>query len=722
MEFASKLHEAVDTHMKGNMEQAERLYREILSENQHEVTALHYLGVLHYQRGDFPGSVELIRQSLSIQPYSAEAMSNLGLALTALGQLDEAEVLYRQAVAIRPDNAESYNNLANVLLVQKKVDESIEACQQAIRLKPNFSYAHYNLGVAFQRKGMSVIAIEAFQRAITVQPNFPEAYCNLALAYVEQGKREDAITAYRKAVELRPNFPEAFNNMGQPLCELGRLEEASDAYRQAVALRPNYIDAVGNLATTLRKRGLLEEALRVYEQGFALCPEKTKAEIEIINLRRHVCEWQNYEADTRRLMELVDQVEPFVLLNAPSTPAQQLACARKWASKLPRGITFDHTRARSPGPIRVGYLSADFRRHATAYLMAELFERHDHSCFEIFAYSYGLDDGSDVRQRLVSSFDHFIDFYSTSRSESAQRIYDDNIDILVDLKGYTGDTRTEILINRPAPVQVSFVGYPGTMGADFIDYIIADSFIAPSEHQPFFDEKIIHLPNAYQPNDTKRQISDRVIMRHECGLPAEGFIFCSFNGSYKITPIFFDVWMRLLKAVPGSVLWLLATTPIIEGNLRREAAARGVAPERLVFAEGMPLPLHLARHRLADLFLDTLPICAHTTASDSLWAGLPILTCVGESFVGRVAGSLLRTAGMPELISYSIEEYEAQALDLATNPHKLSEIKNKLTGQLLTSPLFDIVRYTQDLESAYTYMFKLRMAGETPNPRFADSI
>ncbi|MFA4994585.1 MAG: tetratricopeptide repeat protein [Bdellovibrionales bacterium] len=719
--YESKLHEAVDSHINGRIGDAERLYREVLAGNPQDAIALHYLGIILYHRGEFVEAVDLIRQSLSIQPNSAEAMSNLGLVLVAQEKTEEAIALYRKAIALKPDNADNYNNLASALLIQKKLDESIEASQQAIRLKPSFSIAYYNLGIAIQQKGMSEEAIKTFERAINLQPNFPEAYCNIGLAYMDIGKREEAISAYRKAIELRPNFPEAFNNLGQPLCELRRMEEASDAYRQAVTLRPTYISAVGNLATTLRKQGMLEEALRVYEQGLTFCPGDIKAEIEIMNLRRHVCEWKNFESDTRRLLELADQVEPFVFLNVPSKPEEQLRCARKWASKLTRGTAFDHSRVRTPGRIRIGYLSADFRRHATAYLMAELFERHDHARFEIFAYSYGYDDGSAIRQRLVRSFDHFTDLYSVSRSESAQRIYDDRIDILIDLKGYTGEARTEILVNRPAPIQVNYVGYPGTMGADFIDYIIADSFVAPKEHQPFFDEKIIHLPNAYQPNDTKREISDRVIMRHECKLPDQGFVFCSFNGSYKITPIMFDVWMRLLKAVPGSVLWLLVTTPVIEANIRREAAVRGVASERLVFAEGMDLPLHLARHKLADLFLDTLPICAHTTASDSLWAGLPILTCVGESFVGRVAGSLLRAMDLPELITYSVAEYEAQALELATNPQKLAEIKRKLTDKLLTSSLFNITQYTRDLEDAYTHMYNLRTAVEKTRPRFVDS-
>ncbi len=717
MAFPIKLHQAVDAHLKGDIESAAQLYDEVLRENPREPVALHYYGVLLYQRNELVRSEELIRDSLAVMPDAA-AMGNLGLTLTAMGRLDEAIEYHRQAVALRPENPDGYNNLAAALLVQQKADEALAAASEAVRLRPNFPFAHYNLGCALQRKGRNAEALDAYRKALEAQPNFPEAYCNIGLAYVALGRREEAIEAYRKAIELRPDFPEALNNLGQPLCDLRKLEEATEVYRQAVALRPGYIDAYGNLATTLRKRGLLDQALRVYEEGNAISPGNAKAEIEIANLRRHICEWKNYEADNRRVIELLDHVEPFILLNVPSSPAQQLACARRWASKMPQVTTFDHSRLRAPGRIRIGYLSADFRKHATAFLMAELFEKHDRSQFEIFAYSYGYDDGSEIRQRLIKSFDHFTDFYSTPSHEVAERIYEDQIDILVDLKGYTGESRTDIALYRPAPVQVAYVGFPGTMGADFIDYIIADPFVAPAEHQPFFQEKIVHLPNSYQPNDTKRQISSRVIKRSECFLPNNAFVFCSFNGSYKVTPTFFDVWMRLLKAVPNSVLWLLATSPVVEENLRNEVKKRGVDPQRIIFAEGMDLPLHLARHRLADLFLDTLPICAHTTASDALWAGLPILTCVGETFVGRVAGSLLRAIGLPELIAYSLEEYEAKALDLATHPDKLAKLKKKLETQRTASPLFNIVRYTADLEGAYRYMFELRRDGNSPASRF----
>ena len=369
--------------------------------------------------------------------------------------------------------------------------------------------------------------------------------------------------------------------------------------------------------------------------------------------------------------------------------------------------------ARRPGRIRIGYLSSDFKEHATAFLIAEMLEHHDHERFEIFAYSFSVDDGSEIRRRLIGAFDHFIDIRAASHEAAIRRIHEDGIDILVDLKGYTQDARTEIMAGRPAPIQVAYLGYPGTMGADCIDYVIADHFVVPANQRQHFSEKLVYLPHCYQPNDTQRTVSSLGLTRSQFGLPEDGFVFCSFNGNYKITPSFFDVWMRLLKNTPGSVLWLLETGTRV--NLLREAEARGVDPERIVFAQGLIHSQHLERMALADLFLDSLPVNAHTTASDALWAGLPLLTCAGEAFVGRVAGSILHSIGLPELVTNSLEEYETKALHLAQNPPELKALRERLARNKLTSPLFDIARFTHNLETAYQMMFDRWQEGHLPD-------
>jgi len=409
-------------------------------------------------------------------------------------------------------------------------------------------------------------------------------------------------------------------------------------------------------------------------------------------------------------------VPPFFLLAIEASPAEQLTCARRWVEPFARAVPplpARSFRERQGERIRLGYLSADFHQHATAHLAAELFERHDRTRFEVFAYSYGPDDGSLMRRRLERAFDRFIDVRRLSHAQAAQRIHADAIDILIDLKGHTLNARTAMLAARPAPVQVNYLGYPGTMGADFIDYIIVDRIVAPPADQTYFSEKLVTLPGCYQPTDTRREIAAPPA-RRECGLPPDGCVFCCFNNTYKITPTFFAIWMRLLTHVPGSVLWLLESNELVRRNLRREAEQRGLDPSRLVFAPIRPIGEHLARHRHADLFLDTLPCNAHTTANDALWSGLPVLTCAGSTFAGRVAASAVAAAGVPGLIAPSLDAYEQTARDLARTPVRLRELRDTLERNRATAPLFDVAAYARHLETAYARMWERWRAGEPP--------
>jgi predicted O-linked N-acetylglucosamine transferase (SPINDLY family) len=405
-----------------------------------------------------------------------------------------------------------------------------------------------------------------------------------------------------------------------------------------------------------------------------------------------------------------------------TTAQQQLRSARQWADRQPKAAVELARKIPLDRPpdvgvkLTIGYLSADFNAHATAYLIAELFEKHDHNQFTICGYSFGPDDGSPMRRRLANAFDRFVDVEDASFLEAAERIAADGVDILVDLKGYTKDARTQILAWRPAPIQVSYLGYPGTMGVPFMDYILVDDFVVPVEQQPFFSEKLVHLPGCYQVNDSRREIAPNTPSRAECGLPEQGFVFCDFNNSYMITPEMFTVWMELLKAVPGSVLWLLESNRFAPANLRHEAEARQVAAERLIFAPQMPLPEHLARHRLADLFLDTFPVNAHTTASDALWAGCPMLTMAGDTFVSRVAGSLLRTIGLPELVTNSLDEYQAMALRLTRDAGLLAGLRARLEANRKTSRLFDAGRFARGIEEAYRTMWEIYASGQPPRP------
>ncbi|MFA5040987.1 MAG: tetratricopeptide repeat protein [Bdellovibrionales bacterium] len=710
------LNAALVAQANEHFDDAERLYWDVLKDRPNDPLALHNIGTLRFRSGDYKGASDMISKSIAANNNAPEAFSNLGLALAAQRRMDEALTAYNKAITLRPQNPETYNHIAVALMDQGDLDGAVAACRNAISQQREFPLAYYNLGVALQRQGKQAEAAAAFRDAISYFPAFPEAYCNMGLAFMSLGKRDEAIDAYKKAIELRPNFPEALNNLGQPLNEVGRLDEAAEAYKKATIFRPTYSDAYVNLAHTLRKNGQLGGAIQACRDSLKAVPTHAKSQIELINLLRQACDWRNYDADMRQMLSMIQDVEPFIILAAPSMLTEQLHCAQKWASRYGKVEPMVHDRSRQPYRLRIGYLSSDFHLHATAFLMAELFERHDRSRFEIFGYSYDRDDGSDIRKRLIKGFDHFVDFHSMPGDQAVSRIYNDKIDILVDLKGYTSGARTEIMACRPAPIQVNYVGFPGTMGADFIDYIIGDPYVTPMKDQEHYAEKIVQLPHCYQPNDSKRAISSFMQSRADCGLPETGFVFCCFNASFKITPPFFNVWMRLLNAVPGSVLWLMGIQSEVEPNLRREAQAQGVDPNRLVFARAIPLEHHLSRHRHADLFLDTLPYGAHTTASDALWAGLPLLTCTGETFAGRVGTSALQAVGMPELIAKSLDEYEDRALELATNPEKLKQIKQKLQNNIKSAPLFDIAQYTRDLETAYKQMWDTWASGGSPKP------
>jgi predicted O-linked N-acetylglucosamine transferase (SPINDLY family) len=522
-------------------------------------------------------------------------------------------------------------------------------------------------------------------------------------------------------LRLVPEYAEAHNNLGTVLLSLERPEEAESCFREALRLRPRNPIAYHNLGNVLIRQGKLAEASAAFGRAAALRPDDADALATWFHLKQRICDWSNYREDEAKFRNgLAAAASPnvaFRLLGTFCTAEEQLACARRVAAKfaVPDSALLCPIRLSPPQErIRLGYLSSEFQALPTAYLTVGIIEHHDRRRFEVIGYSTYSGDGSAFRRRVARAFDRFVDLSKLQDLEAAQVIHAERPDVLIDLDGLLPFSRPKILAYRPAPIQVNYLGYPGTMGADYIDYIIVDPFVVPADQQPFFSERLVHLPHSYQCNDDKREIATATPSRADCGLPDEGFVFCCFNDSYKITPHFFDIWMRLLHAVPGSVIWLYGHETMAKANLAREAAARGVAPERLVFAQRLRLSEHLARHRLADLFLDTLPYNAHTTASDALWAGLPVLTCTGDTFAGRVAGSLLRALGLGELITTSLEEYEALALRLVRDTELLGRLRARLAENRLTSPLFDTERSTRHLEAAYRRMCEIKREGQSP--------
>jgi protein O-GlcNAc transferase len=485
-------------------------------------------------------------------------------------------------------------------------------------------------------------------------------------------------------------------------------------------LKSDYADAFNNRGMALQALNRFDEAVASYDKALSIKPNLEYAEGDRLHAKLHACDWSNVERECSTLISALRQeaisLNPFVILAIPSSPSDQLKCARHFVAasspvcprSLWRGQRYLHDR------IRIAYLSADLHDHPTAFLLAGMFEQHDKTRFETTAISFGPDYDSQTRRRLRDSFDRFVDARLQSDQDIAELVRKLEIDIAVDLKGLTRDARTNVFAKRAAPVQVNYLGYPATMGAEYIDYIIADRFVIPEDHHQFYSEQIVYLPESYQANDAKRRIGDNTPSRVEAKLPQEGFIFCSFNNSYKITPDVFDVWMRLLGGIDGSVLWLLEGNSAVRTNLHQEAAKRGVSPERLIFAPRLKVDAHLARHRLADLFLDTLPYNAHTTAADALWTGLPVLTCAGSTFAGRVAGSLLNAVGLPELITQSLQEYETLALKLARDPVLLASLREKLRRHRDSYPLFDTERLTRHIEAAYFTMWERFQRGEPP--------
>ncbi|HTI87999.1 MAG TPA: tetratricopeptide repeat protein [Alphaproteobacteria bacterium] len=659
-------------------------------------------------------------RALELQP-NVDALVNRGLALQALGRHDDAAQSQRRALTLAPNHADAAFHLGNALAAGGRFDDAVAAYDRALAVHPDHAEAHNNRGNALAEAGRADEAIASFDRALALKPDDAEAHYNRGNALSKLNRLEDAIASYRRAIACRPDYAAAYNNLGAALTGYANPDQAIAAYDAALAIDPNSVEALANKASALAAAKRPEQAAAAFAQVLRAAPARPFARGHLLHARLQACDWNGTEA---ALAEVVDAVRsgrpadlPFPFLAISDSPADQQQCARTYAREkfrpFPRplwtGEHYDHDR------IRLAYLSADFFQHATSYLMAELFETHDRARFEVTAISFGRTDPDPMRGRLTKAFDRFVDAHALSDAQVARQMRALEIDIAVHAEGYTQDCRPGVLAYRPAPVQASYLAYPGTMGlGEALDYIIADPIVIPAEHRAFYDEQVVWLPECYQVNDSKRAIASEPPSRADAGLPESGFVFCCFNNNHKILPPVFDVWMRLLRQVDGSVLWLLEDNAAVARNLKREAKARGVAADRIVFAPRAPLAKHLARHRLADLFLDTLPYNAHTTASDALWAGLPVLTCLGTTFAGRVAASLLTAIGLPELITRTTDEYEALALALARDPGRLAAIKATLASNRTTTPLFDTQRFRRHIEQAYVTMWERSQGGEAP--------
>ena len=556
------------------------------------------------------------------------------------------------------------------------------------------------------------------ERAVAMDAGSAHAHILLGDGYRALKKFDRAIASYDAALALQPNDAAAHIGRGAVLLKQKRYAESLAASLRATALDPDSAQAWAGLGRVLGKLAQHGAAASAYRKAIAIDPDLPFIKSRLLQHKMLACDWADIDALIADIAADLDagkpSARPFIWQAVSTSPHSLQRCAEIYSgAESPAAVT--PRRPRNAGDrIRVGYLSGELRDHSISYLRAGVFEAHDKSRFQVVAFDNGWHDGGVTRGRIDRAMDRIIDISAMSDAEAAAAIAGEEIDILIDLNGFNGLNRLGVLALRSAPVQATLPGYPGTLGAGFIDYILSDATALPPEHTPFYAEKAVHLPDSYQPNDRSKAVADHRFTRAELGLPEQGFVFCCFNANYKILPQMFDAWMRILHAVDGSVLWLLADNAEATANLRREAAARGLDPARLVFAPRAPLADHLARHACADLFLDTLPCNAHATASDALWAELPLLTCNGETFSGRVAASLLKAVGLPELIAPTMADYEMTAIRLGNNPAALSRLKAKLADNRLTTPLFDTARYTRHLEAAYMAMHERYLAGLPP--------
>jgi predicted O-linked N-acetylglucosamine transferase (SPINDLY family) len=715
----SFLQEAIHNIKKNNFVDAKILLLKILDIEPLNFDVLNIIGAITGAENNHVEALIFFKKAQKIRPGDNLVNFNLAKALSETGNNLEAIKYYKIAIRLDKNHFGSWLNFGRSLDQLKRYDEALSYYDQAIKLKPDFAEAYYNKGNTFKNLKRYDEALSHYDQAIKLKPDFVQAYNNKGNIFKDLKRYDEALSHYDQAIKLKPDYAEAYNNKGNIFKDLMRYEDALSHYDQAIKLKPDLAKAYNNKGNIFKDLMRYEDALSHYDQAIKLEPDHEYLFGMSLHIKMFMCDWQNFEFNVKSLSLQINEDKkssiclPFLSLSLIDSSSIHRKCSELWIND--KHLSFNSSfgpilKSRHRDKIKVGYYSPDFREHAIAHLLTELFELHDKNHFELFGFYFGPPDSSKMYKRISSAFNQFIDVRLESDKDITLMSREIGIDIAVDLAGFTALARTGIFAYRAAPIQVNYLGYPGTMGTEYIDYIIADPTLIPSKSQQHYSEKVVYLPNSYQVNDRKRVIAKKVFTKEELGLPKEGFVFCCFNNIYKITPSTFDGWVRILKAVNGSILWLLEDNPIAVLNLRKEAQFRGLDPNRLVFAKKINPSQHLARHCFADLFIDTLPYNAHTTASDALWAGLPVLTCMGESFASRVAASLLNAIELPELITTTQEQYEATAIELANNPEKLKAIKYKLERNRLTTALFDTPRFTKHIQAAYRQMYEAYQA------------
>lgn len=704
----------------GDLPGAETQCRAMLRLHADHFETLSLLGVIAARRGEAVEAARLLARAAEVNPSSAVAHNNLGNALRDLGRNDDALHSYGRALEIDPGYASAHLNRGLLLLDTRRAEQALPHLEAFVHRQPADPIGHLRHGMALLELKRLEDALASLDRAVGLSPKDAEAHNARGVALHALRRHAEALVAYDHALGLAPDYAIAHYNRGITLAEIGRLAEAAASYERAAALQPELADVHNNLGNVYRDLKRHRDAIGSYERALALRPDYPFLAGTRQLVRHQVCDWGDSERATSdieaRALRGEAVVPPFALLSMSASATAQRQAAATWAERkfppspecglLPRRPRSDR--------IRVGYFSRDFRNHALSYLLAQMFELHDRQRFEWIGVSFGPAGDDAMRRRVTGAFDRFIDADRMSDAAVVQLSRQLGIDIAVDLTGFTDGARAGVFARRAAPVQASYLGYPGTLGVDYVDYILADLVLVPAGSESFYAEKIVRLPHTYMASDRQRGVSERHFTRADAGLPEEGFVFCCFNNSHKVLPRRFELWMRILGRVDGSVLWLLHDNPLAADNLRAQARRLGIAPGRLVFAPRVSVDEHLARHRLAGLFLDTAPYGAHTTANDALWMGVPVLTCPGETFASRVAASLLSAAGLPELAAGTPQQYESLAVELATEPARLAAVQARLAAARDGAPLFDTPQLTRQFEAAYAEMHRRHLEGLPP--------
>ena len=744
-EIAKLLQQGLNLHNSGKINDAKLIYEQILKKQNNHFDALQLLATAYGQQKNpelalryfdqaiqinrtnpaifnnkgivlkelqrFDEAVQSYEAALLINPKYAAAYNNKGNALQALKRFDEALLNYEAALDIKPDYIEAHNNKGNALKELKRFDHALQSYEAALLINQEFAEVHNNKGSVLKDLKKYDEALQSYETALRIKPNYAEAFYNKGIALQALKQLNEALKSYESALSIKPNYAEANNNKGIALQELKRFDEALQSYEAALLINPEFAEVHNNKGSVLEDLKRFDEALQSYEKTLRVKPDFAFLLSKVQHMRMYLCDWGNFNYSLENLKNSLLEEKlvshPFevqALLDSPDIQKKSAALFINEKYPIQSGYPINNLRSKHQ-KIKIGYFSSDFGNHPVCHLLAGVLEEHDRKNFEIIAFSL-LNNKPDLwRDRVISGVDQFIDVSNKSDKEVASLAQALELDIAVDLNGHTKNSRPGIFSYRAAPIQTSYIGFLGTMGASYFDYLIADPILIPEDSREFYTEKIVYLPS-YQSNDNKFSVSDKNFTRKEFGLPDDAFVFCSFNSNWKITPLVFDSWMRILNQVANSVLWIYVENQNSKENLRKEAQIRGIDPNRLIFAERVLLDEHLARQRLADLFLDTFPYNAGATASSALRVGLPLVSLSGKSFASRYGASLLTALGIPELITSSTEEFESLAIELGLRPELMYSVKEKLTNNLDKYPLFDTIKFTRSIESAFSAMFE----------------